>query len=140
MRNDVSGDFHYRNWVEIVRLLLSGSTRRFRITELECYEGPKKGFLELLNYLEGSYYGSSLDARVRIAIGIADGAPFNSPDLFRIAVCTGPIPHDGIRHKTRAGKTLLHGVAKAMHNTISFVRHYEYNKSAISAGLQGSIA
>jgi len=97
-----------------IRLVLNSCGIELGTRMLNFFEGPKEGFLSLLQYIDVPYYETSMNIRGGIALNIAERVPYNSPDLFRVALHPGPISQADVVYKSYCGETLLYAVAQAI--------------------------
>jgi len=104
--------------VGTVRLLIDTCGIELTTWMLRYFRGPKEGFLSLVQHTDVPYYETSIAIRGDVAIGITDGAPSNSPELFRVALHPGPISSADVVYKSQYGRTLLHAVAQAISSSM----------------------
>jgi len=97
-----------------VHLLLNSCCIELETQMLRSFRGPKEGFLSLVQHTDVPYYKTSIEIRGHVAIDIAKRAPFNSPELFRVALHPGPISSADVAFESDDGETLLHAVAQAI--------------------------
>lgn len=81
---------------------------------LKFFRGSIDAFKLLQRELEVPYYSLPLEERVEVAIGLTHYGLQNDPELIRTALGPGTIPTEAIKHQTKFGETLLHGVAFAL--------------------------
>lgn len=107
--------------MDIFSLMTNVYDAEFDIWWLGWFEGPKEVFSLLQQHMEVPYYETALETLAETAMELARGAPWNSPELFRIAFAMppGPIPLAAIHHKDYQGDTLLNAVAYAIGATLT---------------------
>jgi hypothetical protein len=95
-------------------ILMLRHDREITTSMLGCFRGSIDEFALLHREMDVPYYSLPLEERVEVAIGLTRYGLQNDPELIRTALGPGPIPAEAIKHKTKNGKTLLHGVAYAL--------------------------
>ena len=112
--NSVSERLDLDDFLGTVHLLLNSCCIELDTQMLRLFRGPKEGFLSLVQHTDVPYYKTSIEIRGHVAIGIAKSAPFNSPEMFRVALHPGPISSADVAFESDDGETLLHAVAQAI--------------------------
>ncbi|MCJ1382157.1 hypothetical protein MMC17_005269 [Xylographa soralifera] len=124
--------------LDTVRLFVDIHDVDLELSMLGGFRGSKDVFQSLQQYTTVPYYESPVEGRALVAMGLARGAQWNSPDLFRIAIQPGPIPRSAIRYNSVERGTLLHGVARALGIVTGSTQVAPYGHSPyIEEGLPG---
>lgn len=113
---------------DVGRLLINAGASNVLIDDidvLERFEGPKGMFKYLQQQVYPPYYSQPMCERFAIVEHLSSAEWHNTPDLMRLALCSGALSKEIALYSDKKGQTLLHHVARGLANTMATVGRFD---------------